>query len=148
KPYTSWDNLFPIFLRSWENYKSFAKPESLVRFGVRYLNHITLPADLIDFDEYLRSGPQLPAGVPPYVSGFLTQVVVTHPEWGVEAAIRQSLEQDVGTGLSTVIIDIDAYDSRVQDQDSDVNATFSTLHEYKNRLFFGSLTEKALELFK
>lgn len=148
KPYTNWQALVPRLLESWGIYARFAKPESVVRCGVRYLNHITLPADLTDFDEYLRSGPQLPVGVPPLVSGFLTQVVVHHPDWQVDAAVRQSLEQDFGTGFSTVVLDIDAYDSRAKEPTADLAETFDMLHEYKNLLFFGSLTQKALELFK
>jgi uncharacterized protein (TIGR04255 family) len=149
-PYSSWDELFPVAWSGWEAYRDFATPAAVTRLAVRFINHIRLPADLTDFDDYLVAAPKTPDDVPPFLSGFFSQVVIHHPDWGVSATVRQSLEIDLQSRVPTLLLDIDSFRADELDvgDDDSIRGTFRLLHDYKNLFFFGSLTERTLELFK
>jgi len=148
KPYTSWDELFPRVLRFWSEYRQFAEPEELTRLAVRFINHVRFPAGVTDLGEYLIAEPRVPEGVPDQVSGFFSQITVYHPGWDIEAVVRQVLETDLSDRVPTILLDIDAFKHVSLDPSSEgVSEIFDSLRSYKNQLFFGSLTERTLELF-
>ncbi len=149
KPYTRWDELYPIAKDLWNYYVEIAKPQIVTRLALRYLNHVELPANVDDFDTYLRAAPPIPPELPQYLSAFLTRVTIHDPEAGVAAHISQALETGAGGRKIIVIVDIDAFkEGEFEPAAPEIDDAFGLLHNLKNRIFFHLLTDEALRLFQ
>lgn len=146
KPYTSWEEVFSEASALWELYKRAASPELVTRIAVRYLNHLALPRD-VPPSTHITAPLPLPDALQRLfpLAHYLTRVVVTDAERGLFANIIQSLDQ-ITEDKVVIILDIDAYKTfSVSASDQELKDTFANLREFKNRIFFENLTEKALE---
>ncbi len=149
RPYTSWGELLPMGQQLWRIYVSVARPEAIARLALRYINHIALPPAQIDLDDYMTTAPKIPPDLPQYLGGFLTKILLQDPVSGLAANISQSLDLNALERLATVILDIDAHKTvEYSPDDSRITETLQQLHDFKNQIFFSSVTDKTLELFK
>jgi uncharacterized protein (TIGR04255 family) len=144
-PYTSWEEISPVAFELWRKYVDVAQPQMVTRLALRYLNHIDLLPSLIDFDEIMVAPPPIPERLPQAVSRFLTRVTIHDHEQDLTAHVTQAFEGAPGPGKGKLILDIDAFREKdVPVESEEVAGTFSALHEFKNRVFFESLTEEAI----
>lgn len=146
-PYESWEDFLKEAQRLWALYLDLAKPEFITRVAVRYINELRLPLPLTDFNEYLVSPPDVPDGLPQGLSSFLTRLVIPNPEINAVAIVTQALD-GASAQFATIILDIDVF----QDTEVDIGSntywqTLKDLRDYKNNIFFKSITEKAKELY-
>jgi uncharacterized protein (TIGR04255 family) len=148
-PYTSWNEVFPEASRLWQMFVALAQPEEISRLAVRYINRVQLPLAQLDFSAYLTAPPALPRWSPQNVSSFLSRVVIHEPETGIAANIVQALEPPLNNDYISMILDIDVYEANVSELTPEAALShFEKLREMKNRIFFGSLTDKAIALFQ
>jgi uncharacterized protein (TIGR04255 family) len=146
--YTNWANTREFALDNWRRYLEWIRPDTatVTRTAVRYINVLRVPVGA-DFDLYLTAGPKGPPGMPEVISGFLHRVVLPLGE-GISAIVTQALEPPA-EGSSSVVIDIDVWrEHRNQADSPDIWMMLDELRDIKNRIFFGSVTELALELYK
>lgn len=150
RPYASWELIFPEAMKLWRLYFRIADPKLVTRIALRYINHLRLPLPIDDFERYLTAPPMVPQGLPQRLSGFLTRVVIHDPERGLAANVTQALELRVtDPDHVTVIIDIDAYKrSDFEPNAPGIERTFQVLHDFKNDIFFKSITEETARLFE
>jgi uncharacterized protein (TIGR04255 family) len=147
-PYTSWDDVFAEASRLWNIYVETAAPSEVSRIAVRYINRILLPLPLHEFSEFLNAPPVLPADVPPHVTEFLSRIVIQDLDKGIAANVVQALEPLPRVNYLPVILDIDVYRQNLSDEPNQaLLLKFAELRNLKNRIFFGSLTPKAIQLF-
>ncbi len=149
QPYTSWGELFPMALELWTHYVAVAKPEFITRLAVRYINRIVLPDETLELLDYLVSAPIIPEGLPQYMNKFMTRAII-HDESISNAAHIAQIYDPSGSHGHAIILDIDAFcvKKRIETQDTEIPNIFEQLREYKNNIFFRSLTEKALEPYQ
>jgi uncharacterized protein (TIGR04255 family) len=149
KPYTSWEHVFPEAARFWKLYWETCQPIDVSRIAVRYINRLLLPDLQGEFSHYLAAPPALPNGMPPFVSGFVSRVVIHDPDSRITAAVVQALEPPLEGRYVPVILDIDVFQQDVSNLSPDaILARFEQLREMKNRVFFGSITDTTLEMLK
>ena len=149
KPYTHWEDVLAEAKNLWKFYVAKASPELVTRIAVRYINHLKIPLPINDFSEYLTVPPRVPDNVPQNVGSFLSRVVVRDLQLDIAANITQALEKGVDPNYATIILDIDVYKRGEFDVDGDdIWPIFMQLRDLKNRIFFGSITEKTVRLFK
>ncbi len=147
KPYTSWEQVLPEALHLWKTYVDKASPDYVSRLALRYINHLNIPLPIEDFSQYLTSSPVVPPDLPQDISSFLTRVVLHEPESGLAANVTQALEKGLDPSSVAVILDIDAYKTGEFDpRGAEVAEVLEALHVFKNRIFFGSVTDHALRL--
>lgn len=148
KPYTSWPEIREQAFAYWGMYVDAARPQTLVRVALRYINRMVIPMTHgADFDSYLAAAPVVPPALPQLVGYFLTTIVLHEPKQQLQANVTQSLEQSTGETMQ-VLFDIDAYRQHDFPVTGDnVRDVFEALHAFKNAIFFESLTEAALEAF-
>lgn len=144
QPYGTWGELKGKASALWAKYSVAAKPIKIVRLASRFINRVQLPIGESFEKTFLTNfviGPTLPQSV----AGYLLRVVIPFEEQQAVAIVTQSLE-----GNSTdCILDLDAFSEQPQGfADSEMWERFDGLRDVKNRLFFGSFTEAALERFK
>jgi len=152
-PYESWDSLLDEAKRLWQLYLKVAEPSHVVRAATRFINNLRLPMQPgEDFNVYLSKPPQVPDGLPQGLVSFLHRVLMYDPMLDIHAMLTQALEPiSAGATLDRVpvILDIDVY--RIAEFAADgpeVWACFSQLRDFKNRAFFSSMTDRAIELYQ
>jgi uncharacterized protein (TIGR04255 family) len=148
KPYTSWEQIQPEAMRLWKIYVQTVKPEYVTRIALRYINHIqiTVPANI---EDYLTAPPPIPKALPQVMSSFLTRVLIHKPDHQLSATITQASEMGSHGDPLTVILDIDAFEmAQLAPDDAGINESLSLLRDFKNDIFFESVTETALSAYE
>lgn len=149
RPYPGWDDLFLAARTWWSVYAELALPKRVVRLAARYINRFTLPSLTEDLEEWLTAPPPIPNGLPQILSQFLTRVTIHDEETGNVAHVTQTMEHNPDGESVVLILDIDAFRTLSIPANSDrITKTFASLRAFKNRVFFDSLTKRALELFR
>jgi len=147
KNYTSWDVLREAARNAWQRFLAISGPVNVSRLALRYINAIDMPLGA-DFDEYLTAGPRIPKPLPPMVTGFIQRVFVPFDKDGAIAIITQTLETSTA-GIIPAILDIEVFgECSLDGASAEVWSRLEKLRGIKNKVFFSSLTPKALELYK
>lgn len=151
RPYESWENLRDEARDLWIAYQNEVTPRKIDRLSVRFINRIELPLPISAFQDYILTGPQIAPTLPQGPNEFFFRIVVPNPAYDrMAATITSTIERPEQDGrVLPYIFDIDAFASVDLDPSSDVIwSAFEKLREYKNTIFFLSITEKARELFR
>jgi len=150
RPYDRWEELQAEGKRLWEIYCEVCKPELVTRIATRFINQLELPINGLDFDDYLSAAVKIPNELPQVLEQFLTRIVVPDDETGTHIAVSQA-SGPVNPQSKTlpILLDIDVYKEIESEVASDqIWEMLDKMRDIKNRTFFGSVTEKALELFR
>jgi len=149
-PYETWEQLVGEARPLWDAYRNACGVEAITRVATRYINRIELPIEGLDFEDYLAAPVRIPKGLPELVSSFFVRTVVDDPDSGASIAVSQVLEApNFEKNRVPVLIDIDVYKVVNFPPDSgDPWNLLDTMRELKNCAFYGSLTAKAMEMFK
>src|SRR5258706_284033 len=148
-PYTSWGEVFPEAWRLWKIYATGSTPLELSRISVRYINPIPFPRPRIEYAHYLTAAPSIPIGAPRHVAAFASRLVLVDPQYRRDANVVQAMEPPNDPTVLNVVLDIDAYEQDIADtSEESLIRRFEGLRNLKNQIFFGSLTPKALDLFR
>ena len=146
-PYTRWEEVLPETLNLWAIYLELAKPEQVTRLATRYINRLKLPLPIVDLSIYLTSPPSIPQGLPQQLHGFLTRLDII--ESNLSARLIQALERSPDPNYLVVLLDIDAYQEAELDPQSErIPKVLGLLRDFKNRIFFESITEETARLFE
>jgi len=151
-PYETWEALITEAQRLWAEYVDIAHPVVIWRVATRYINNLRLPMHLgEDFNIYLTKPPEVPDRLPQSLSSFLQRVALQDPARAVYATVTQSFEPIPAVNAPAaipVILDVDAFRiSEFQISDPAIWQCLEELRDFKNRIFFEFLTEKALDLY-
>lgn len=74
RPYTSWEDFFPLIEKVFNTYCEIAQPKSLQHIGVRYINRIDIPKSRINLEDYFKFRPLIPEDLPQDIGTFLIGV--------------------------------------------------------------------------
>jgi uncharacterized protein (TIGR04255 family) len=149
-PYQGWDSAIREAIRLWQAYQIRYQPERVLRLAVRYINRLKLPGPTLDFDDYLVGTPKIPVDLPQGLSEFSVSYVIP---LAAKTAGRVHLAFNaVEMSAADVPVLLDINVTRECDIDpadaAALETSFADLRAFKNRLFFGTLTEKAAEFFE
>ncbi len=144
QPYSDWSELKSKTAALWARYAAAARPAKILRIACRYINRVQLPIGE-SFDKTFLTNFAIGPSLPQAVAGYLLRVALSFEEQDAIAILTQSLEGNA----TDCILDLDVFSE--SPQGIDPNALWNkldALRDVKNRLFFGSFTEAALERFK
>jgi uncharacterized protein (TIGR04255 family) len=150
-PYTEWNQLSAEAFRLFNIFVDVAKPREIQRLGLRFVNRFQMPPGENQFEQYIQPYPQTPVGLDLPFTGFFHQesfAIPGHP-YGINLVrtIQPPMPPLVlGVGL---IIDTDIF--TLLPFEFDLGRTKHHLSEMrwlKNKVFFGSITQKTVELFQ
>lgn len=151
QPYESWEKLSREAKRLWSGYARFLKPQQIDRVGLRYINRIQLPFGEVNFEEYLRVSPSTPPELDFPISGFMHQDSVVVPNNPYAINIIKTIQPPnlmAGIGLG-LILDIDVTTTQFfENDDVKLEAHLSKMRWLKNKVFFGSVKPRSLEMFR
>lgn len=146
--YSTWAEVSGEAFRIWELYKRIAGPLTVTRTALRYVNQMDVPLkDGGSFLEYLTAPPRLPDSLPQSISNFLVRVVVHDENRGLSANVIQTLDQAEKEGHVRIILDVDVYKEWSSEEQEGIMVAFNDLHDFKNDVFFHSITERTAGLF-
>jgi uncharacterized protein (TIGR04255 family) len=150
KPYTRWEVVFAEARRLWSVYRESCQVEEISRIATRYVNRILFPLPVEDFGQYLTAPPKTPPGASQEFSLWLSRMILHDAPTGIFTNLMQLIEGPPENGRLAFILDIDAYIAKTikPDADEEVSSRFAALREMKNRVFFATLTTKAIDMFK
>lgn len=150
--YSSWDDFSAEMLVVWSKFCESTEIKVLSRIGVRFINNLNLPSTMKELDGFLCNAPTIPSKTPSVDLGFLTRIMIANNEIEAEATISRALDPNklkVAGDKLPVILDIDVYMVGAMVPSGDqLTRCLLKLRNYKNDIFFNSLTSKALELYQ
>lgn len=149
RPYLDWESLFEEMWRAWMVYRDMLAPARVKRVSTRFINQINVPYGR-DLDEFFLVSPRLPEGAPNFIGTFTTAVLIPFAEQKANAIMRMAMPLNSNLTEVPVIADFDILHDCdfAPEDDKMLRDAIGALRPIKNRLFFGSLTEKAMELFQ
>ena len=148
KPYEKWETMLAEAKELWKIYHGIFKPQRITRIALRYINLIEIPMPFRNLNEYLLTKPELAPGLPQTYDRMFMQIVVPNALLEANAIITQSIERPKENKLP-YIFDIDAFkEYNYTIKESDMWRDFENLRQYKNEIFFNSITDKTKEMFK
>ncbi|MGH7149661.1 MAG: TIGR04255 family protein [Planctomycetota bacterium] len=150
KPYLGWDPLREEARVLWEEYRRIVSPVRVVRLAVRTINRIELPLPVGEMRQFFRTFPEIAPGLPQGMLEFLLRVVVQDPALRAHAIVTQGLEPLAPEATrAPVILDVDVFrECGCPPESPEVWSLLEGLRELKNRVFFESLTERTVDLFR
>jgi len=133
----------------WRIYAEAVRPENVVRLGLRYINNLNLPVPSKDFNEFMTMQPNLPPALPQAIMSFFTRVTFQDPQIDCFAIVTQVSEGLVKPEVFQLILDIDTAKITTLGPDSpQIWTSLDQLRDFKNLIFFESLTEEAVKIFE
>jgi uncharacterized protein (TIGR04255 family) len=148
-PYETWETLCEEAKRLWEIYLARLEPVGVFRIATRFINNLRLPLRVgEEFQLYINSLGQVPNGAPATVEGFFQRFQLVDQSTDAHVILNLVLNGQEPDGRLPVILDIDAFKLiERRASDPEIWRELETLRELKNRCFFGTLTQRAQELF-
>jgi uncharacterized protein (TIGR04255 family) len=144
-PYPGGDAVLTEALRLWAIYVQNAAPAGVSRAALRYINHLSFPKERLR--DFLGIPIEAPEGAGPVIQMFLNRVRSHDPETGL-TVIRTiaSAREKPSVNDAGLIIDVDAFrraDTGVSE--GELRPVLDSLRILKNRVFFGTITDEAVE---
>jgi uncharacterized protein (TIGR04255 family) len=144
KPYPGGDTLLDSALRLWATYVDLAAPAQVTRLALRYINRLAFAAP-VEYAQYLASGPVAPPGIG-RIDAFRARSTFSAPESTLKVHVAASSEPGVDGASVSILVDVDAFrPTPVGVAKDDLEPILLALRDLKNRAFFATLTDKALE---
>ena len=151
-PYQSWEPFRAEARRLWDLTRPFLKPEAVTRVAVRYINRLEFPLPLRDFKDYLLTVPEVSPRLPQGLLTYFMQLQIPQEDIQALLVLNQQLlptQPDSQPKTASVILDIDLFRAHELPQDEEgLWDLFEKLHEKKNEVFEGCITDRTRELIK
>jgi len=148
-PYENWDRFATEAIRLWRIHAEFARPLEVERLGVRFINRIA-PIDLGRLEDVLTSPPQHPGELALPVREFLHRTDFETPGTSYNVAVIQTTQPPAppDNALALILdIDVSARES-IELDDAASHERLNEMRWLKNKAFFGSLHEHAIQRFR
>ena len=150
KPYESWHALRDEARELWALYSELVAPGKVVRLAARYINRIEISLPISDFKDYILTVPEIAPEVPQGITEFFFRVIIPKPEIEAIAIINATMQSPTENGkVLPYILDIDVARNAVIKPDSEkIWDMLEDIRNYKNEIFFNSITERTKKMFR
>lgn len=148
KPYQSWERFHQEGLRLWSLYNKVAQPTEIQRIGLRFINRIEFSQDEVELGDFLENPPKTPRGMEVPFEGFLHHNTLAVPGHSYGINVIQTVQPSQGIEGWGVILDIDVFTTAPIANRDTLEQHLEKMRWLKNKVFFGSITPKTVELIK
>jgi uncharacterized protein (TIGR04255 family) len=151
-PYPDWKTFKNEALRLWLLHRTLTSPLDIQRLGVRFINRIPLPNDLIKkpvrINDYFRRFAIGIVGFKMSLVGFVHHEILAVPGDRYAMNIIKTI-QPAGTQTTNeaaLILDIDVYTvTPFAPNDEEINSRLQEMDWLKNKVFFATITKQLQE---
>lgn len=147
--YQHWEQFINEALRLWKIFIEVMQPVAIQRIGVRFINKMSFPAEDFSPEKYLVDFPRPLLSLGFIQSGFLHRDAFVVPETNYLVNLIRAIQPADSAPLNiSIILDIDVF-TKIQTElrYDDIEKRLAEMRWLKNKIFCGSITEKAKELF-
>jgi len=145
-PYEDWETFRSEAFRLWDIYKQETLPNKLLRIATRYINSMYISHDM-DIEELINAPPKLPAETDGEVKSFFTRIVFKDDISSANVILTRAINQPTDE-QTEIILDIDAFFIKEYEiSDPKYLSDVDILRELKNRVFFQSITNYAMDKY-
>jgi len=144
KPYEHWPTFLAETMRLWRIHREIAQPSSIQRVGLRFINAIDLPESHADLSDYLVNPPPAAHGFPLPMQGFVRHDLLGVPGHPYHVNYIQTIQPSPQRAGLAIIVDIDVF-TVGETEPEQLEVHLAKMRWLKNKLFFGTVTEKALQ---
>ncbi len=150
RPYTNWEDFRPRILSAVDAYKKIARPEGINRFGLRYVNRITIDTETPDLGLYFSEPPIFPVFKhPARMTGFLERKEATFSDKPIRAVVTfadMALNQP---NTANYLLDVDVLWTLIDRPfpSTKIGKTLDELKERHRDVFESLITDGARKLF-
>lgn len=147
KPYADWGKFSQEALRLWAIYCELLKPTEVRRIGLRFINRIAVKQATIELSDYYKYPPESLKELNWPLAGYLHHDVMQVPETTYSVNVIKTVQNVPGEiGL---LLDIDVFmSSQFAYDELLIIECLEEMRWVKNKIFFGSVTEKLIEELK
>jgi uncharacterized protein (TIGR04255 family) len=148
-PYDRWGTFRGEAHRLWTLYRSLAKPVSITRAAVRYINRLDLPLPIEDLKDYLRTVPEVSPDLPQGLSGYLMQLAIPQEDIGASLLLNEALLPPSNPDTASILLDIDLFrELHAPIEEEELWRLLDQFRDRKNKVFEDCITERTRELFR
>jgi uncharacterized protein (TIGR04255 family) len=150
-PYRDGDEFRDLAHDLWTVFANLTPSVQVNRLALRCINRIELPLPLHDFDDYFKTFIRLPEGIPQGLAELLMRFVLPHPNLSNAGALVTIQVESIQPEVTyiPVLFDIDVFQMvSFQPDSKEIWENIELLREFRNQIFFESLTEKTLRLYQ
>jgi uncharacterized protein (TIGR04255 family) len=145
--YTDWKTFKPLAFKELQSFIDFTGPLSISRFSLRFINEIQIPSSR-DFKEYVQIFPNIDILKLP-VKNFISRVELINPDIDATAVVSQLVSPPFEPTVN-MFLDIDVIINHLAPIGVDLeylSRMFDKLRDFKNTIFFTSLTDMAIDSY-
>jgi uncharacterized protein (TIGR04255 family) len=148
KPYPHWEGFKPCIEMAWKSLQASVEVQGLERIGLRYINHIELPAQGGELAEYFEFYPFVGQRLPQQMVSFLAGVEFSYADDRDHCRV-QFTPIPGSEGKSLFMLDIDYFLARPRAVEVvDALAWVEEAHDRAEEVFEGCITDKLREMFE
>jgi len=148
KPYAHWDGFKPRIEMAWESLQAAIEVQGLEHIGLRYINHIELPAQGGKLAEYFEFYPSIGQRLLQQMVAFLTVAEFSYADDRDHCRVQFSPIPASG-GRSLFMLDIDYFLARPGAvKPAEALAWVEEAHSRVEEVFEGCITDKLREMFE
>jgi len=140
KPYEDWGTFLTRAKKLWEMYQQGFQITKIKRLALRYINHIPVKRGE-DMDDYFTAPPRIPKDLPQVIAGYFSKTVFRNENKKIIGQVTQTSFESSPDCFSA-ILDIETIRTYEDNQGVNIWDDFEELREFKNRIFFASITDK------
>lgn len=149
EPYEKWETFSAEALRLWQLFVDLAEPTVIQRLGVRHINRILLENDEQP-SNYLKMEPYSLPSLNIFPQNFFYKDTYQVPGYPYSIHLVRTIQpqQSAPANQKALIVDIDVFTTQLLQLDKDtLIQRLQEMRWLKNKLFFSSITNTALERF-
>ena len=148
-PYEGWEPFRNEARRQWDIFRAIARPESITRVAVRYVNQLNIPLSEPHLNSYLRVLPDVPAGFTDAVSDFFIQVQIPQEDLKGMLLLNVATLNPSPPGQTCILLDIDLFrTTELPQEEASLWDFIERLRIRKNKAFEECITDSTRELIR
>jgi uncharacterized protein (TIGR04255 family) len=148
KTYPHWEGFKPRIEMAWKSLQAAIEVQGLERIGLRYINHIELPAQGGELAEYFEFYPFVGQRLPQQMVSFLAGVEFSYADDRDHCRVQFTRIPASG-GRSLFMLDIDYFLARPGAvKPAEALAWVEEAHSRVEEVFEGCITDKLREMFE
>lgn len=151
EPYRNWPTLINEGKRLWEIFTKHIPDITVVNISLRYLNRIELQEEQLaeGFNKYFNLMPIIPVGLPTILNNFFMQLSIPDESNELVSIINFTYEPP-NNNINKFMLDISVMLSNAANincLDTQIWEKVSKLRDFKNQIFFSSITDTTKNIY-
>ena len=148
KPYPHWEGFKLRIEMAWQSLQAAIEVQGLERIGLRYINHIELPAQSVELAEYFEFYLSVGQRLPQQMVSFLAGAEFSYADDRDHCRVQLTPIPGSG-GKSLFMLDIDYFLARARAVEVvDALAWVEEAHDRVKEVFEGCITDKLRAMFE